>query len=235
MVNQTSRFLNDRSHENLENRKSVLVFKATLLELLQAEKSFNIKNYFCNSNYGFSNGAHHNINSQLLHFSTNVLYSNYECLIDESRSLTVKYSITKELLGGTSNQVDKFDFNDSYKKLSAVNDHEIIHIKLNNYLPYEKIINCLHSGVNLISEKSKFISMEYVNLMYRIEAANYGFILYRAKLNLKKGFILYVKSDYVRDYGMIICDYKNHLVTINNILVAPTNRTIKIKLDFEFS
>jgi len=72
--------------------------------------------------------------------------------------------------------------------------------------------------------------------MYRIEAANNGFILYRAKLNLKKGFILYVKSDYVRDYGMIICDYENHLVTINNMLVAPTNRTIKIKLlDFDCS
>ncbi len=215
----------------------MLIFKATLLELLEAEKSFNIKNYFCNSNFGFSLSSYHNKNNQLFHISTNIYNSYYECLIDETRSLTSKYSITRQfLVEKKRNQLESdFQAKDSYKKFNAIKENDLTQIKLISYLPYEKIIDNLHSPINVKPEKSKFISMEYLNLNYRVETNNNGFILYRAKLNLKKGFILYIKPDEIKDYSIIICDYKNHLVTINNMLVTTTNQTIKIKLSFDCS
>ena len=241
-ANRTFGELRDSGQEVYENQKNILIFKKTLLELLKLESSFNIESFFCSTNYGFSHGAHHNANNKLLFFSTNVLNSYYECLIRETGSLTVKYAIAQKLLiEDTASISVNYQGNDSsYQMLSSLqnNGQNMILLRIENFLPYDKLVANLHSPVYIQSEKSKQISMEYVNFNYNVGATNNGFILYRARLNLKSGYILYIIPDDIRDYAVIICDYKKHLVTINNILAAstrPVNRTIKVKLNFDCS
>jgi hypothetical protein len=233
---------------------SILKFKSNLVEIVELKKSFNLKNYYCTTNYAFSHGAHHDyLNNNFLPFSTSSLNSFYECLIDENGELTEKYWLTNKLLKYGSFNMNKKFLNDlynqsfllyqfekyrpiSYRNLFSYdydnqiteNRSNLIKLKSTHLLFFERLIDLLEAPINLKKDSNE-LYMEYLSTNYKIDTSNLGFILYRIDIYLQKDSFIRIEPFYIRDYAVFICD-NVHLFTIDN-LNKRYNETILIKIE----
>ena len=158
----------------LLNKKIVnfLSYKSSLSKILDLDESFNIKNYYCPINFGYSNGAHYDhITNAYLPLSTSYINSFYDCLINENGDLTEKYFLAEMLLQfGIQNIAEKkFDLGYlqmQYKKLkpSKMNgdsDHSI-QLNASHILYLSKMIELMDPSNKLINNNND-INMEYLN------------------------------------------------------------------------
>ena len=232
--------------EKFEIRSSILNYKSNLVELLKVDKSFNIQNFYCEMNFGFSAGSHHDKQTKsILSFSTSYIDSFYDCLLDETGELNKKYKITHKLLRSkgdyrlNSSVLKQEDIKApsvishiKVDKLSTyIERNRIIALNITHVLPFNKILENLHYPIHATSDRNDLF-MEFVNIKYKVFSSNYGFILYRNDISLKAGSIISINTNYVKDYAVILCDSNRHLLTVDH-LKRDSNNKIKIKLEFD--
>jgi beta-galactosidase len=86
---------------------------------------------------------------------------------------------------------------------------------MSHVLTYDKFTSNLPNRV-MLRKDNEHLFMEYLNLNYHLASSNHGFILYRLDVNLKADSMVVIKTDYIRDYAMLVCDCEKVLVTINH-------------------
>lgn len=210
-----------------------MCFKSNLNELLTTKKSFNINKFICLSYTGFWSGARYDeLNENYLPISTSSFNAHGVCLVDETGYLTNKYLSGLNLLKPKSQFGKNFSANKISYKLSELNEENLVEIRITHFLPYEKIVkNLLHAPV-LLNPKKNELYMEYLNINYNLKTHANAYILYRLKANLKPGAVVFVNTKYVRDYAMLMCDYKNLLLTIDHSKKRDDS-LLAIRLNFD--
>lgn len=208
--------------EIIENEK--IKFRSNLNELLKTKKSFSIKTFYCYTNNGFSN-SHDNSIAQLNKYQY--------CLIDLIDNRTPKYQIAHNQLNPKleliTSEKKNLNFIRRYADWSNINDQHLIDIPITHVLPFKNLINYLHSPTNLKNSKEELF-MEYLNVVYSQKSTGFGFILYRIKASLKANSLIIINAYYLRDYSVIICDYNNHVLTVDS---SKNNKTMSLKLRFD--
>jgi hypothetical protein len=106
--------------------KTLHEFKSNFIELLKTNKSFNFQNYFCSTNFGQMQGAHHYHNQLIKTNFDESIYSNLQistsaahvdCLVAENTDLTAKFWLSKSIL---------------QTKFSNLNENKLEHYKQQN-------------------------------------------------------------------------------------------------------
>lgn len=112
-----------------------------------------------------------------------------------------------------------------------MNKKSLIDIPVTHILPFENLIKNLHSPIDLKDTKNE-LYFEYININYSRKILEFGYILYRLNnVNLKIGTIILVKTEFIRDYAILICDSVDHLLTVDHSKQIPKTIFFKLKKD----
>ncbi len=217
-------------------------FSGSLSALQSSVKSFKIENFYCRLNFDFSTGTHHDHTDHRLFpiASTNQVV-NRACLIDEQGFLSQKYQTGRRLLKSSGQRKDKnFSFrvgatNQKQEQfdLKELDLAKLRHIQITHVLPFEKIVSHLNDPVS-IKGHYEFLNIEFLSTEFKLESFNNGYILYRfLNASLEEEHDLLIRPDLIKDYAVILCDFKKHVITIDPVLNQyKLNETLIVELKF---
>lgn len=198
-----------------KHKQNLIVSRSQFVKILKNKNSFNIKNFFCPTNFGLKQGAHHKSSDydNLLLIANSQIDS--ECLVDESLQLTDNYFLIKQILNGNINSKIRLKHKQSHRVLSDIDLDNEIELEMTNFLPYQELNSLLFSPISW--KKNTFsLTFEFLSLHYNTDVSNYGFMLYRIENKVTKGTSVYIKIKNIKDFGLVMCNLNETLMVIDN-------------------
>ena len=204
--------------------------KLNLIELLKKRKSFNIKNFYCGTNYGFRVGSHHKRfdTADQLPISTSFIHSN--CLVEENIDLTDTFWLSHQILTNQLN-FDKIRIRHlkHYKKVDQLDLNNEVDLKMSHFLTYQNLSELLPSAINW--QKNTELYFEYLGLQNKNDVHdNYGYMLYRLERKITKGTVVYIETATIRDYALVICNLNETILRIDHFDGSKKDSILKLEM-----
>jgi hypothetical protein len=167
--------------------EDMLKFKFDLHSLWKSNKSFVIDKFFYVSDTDMSKGAHHHRSNRLYPLSNNEFGVEYKYLANgETGQSTRKYAIAASLLNNETSAVEdtkEIEINQKIisTKLTQEEKQNMAKIRLSHVMNYNGIISNMFA--DLEPKNNDFgLSIEQLNMNYKLDMSNKGYILYRKKV-----------------------------------------------------